>query len=236
MSFMSAVSRPRPRTIAAQHEQQTIRDSTMQLSSLSLQSPLSSHASDSFIFPAAAATGDQISIAPSVSSAVETDSATDLTTSTASVATAGPYGRLLRTAGSTEPSGLSLMLAQRSHPEVSPSSTDSLATPTAERPYPTPVQVVVTDTSRHHALEQRSERTPLLDAEAAQSTTSYVSPGENGHSIQAVSKRDFKGVVPRWKGHSPAGALAGVLASGVRALPAVILGTLLNILDGISCT
>jgi sulfate permease, SulP family len=208
----------------------------MQLSSLSLQSPLSSQASDSFIFPTAAAAGDQVSIAPSVSSVVDTDSATDLTTSTTSIATAGPRGRSLRAAGSTQPSGLSLMLAQRGHPEVSPSSIDSLTTPTAERPYPTPLQVVATDTSRQHAPAQASERTPLLDVEAAQSTQFYVSPGENGHSPQPLSKRYFKGAIPRWKAYSPAAALGGAFTSGLRALPAVILGTLLNILDGISCT
>ncbi len=230
----------RPRNIAAPHAQQTIRDSTMQLSSLSLRSPLSSYTSDSFIFPSAVAeVDDQESIA--ASSVAATDSVTDLTASSTPEGAATPRGRPLQgpSSAQAEPSGLSLLLAKRNQSASSRSSSESLATPTAARPYPTPAQIVVTDdspaTGIQHAVTQSSERAPLLDVEAAR--PSYGSTEANGdHQSAPVSKRDSKGVVPRWKGYSPSARLGGFFTSAVRALPAVILGTLLNILDGISCT
>ena len=239
MSCMSSPTKNlRPRNISVPHAQQAIRDNTMQLSSLSLRSPLASYASDSFIFPTAAGAGDQASIAPSISSAATTDSATDLTASTSSAGTTTPRGRLLRDAAAAEPSGLSLLLAQQSQQLPPQESEDSLATPTADRPYKIPTQIIVTDSTptvvQHVAVDQFSERTPLLDVEAAQ--PSYSSAGVDMGNNLPVSKKDYKGVVYRWKGYSPSVALGGVLSSAVRALPAVVLGTLLNILDGISCT
>ncbi|KAI0694038.1 sulfate transporter family-domain-containing protein [Cytidiella melzeri] len=82
-------------------------------------------------------------------------------------------------------------------------------------------------------MDVPSERTPLLNIEA--SLPAHVSQGANGHAQpEAISKRDSKAVIRKWKGYSPASSLGGVFTSALRALPAVVLGTLLNILDGIS--
>lgn len=216
----------RPRAIGTPHAQQSIRDSTMQLSSLSLRSPLTSQSPDSFIFPTAAAGEDQASIAPSISSALTTDSGTDLTASTTTTNTAAPRGR------TAEPSGLSLLLAQQDEGPSFDHSSEPVTTPTAERPFPTPLQVVVMDAEGHASSAEPSERTPLLDVEAAR-----VPSATNGHgNPEAVARRTSKGVLERWTYRKPAAELGNVLAVAVRALPAVILGTLLNILDGISCT
>lgn len=202
----------------------------MQLSSIPLRSPLTSQSPDSFIFPSALA-GDQASVAPSFSSVLTADTATDLTASTTSASTAAPRGRSQR--GSLEPSGLSLLLAHEHEDAAAERSHESLITPTAERPYPSPIQVVVTDTSRQYESEsphQPSERSPLLDVEAV------ATPYTNGHgSPDAVSKRTSRGVFSRWRGKRPIKHVGDVLTTSMHAVPAVILGTLLNILDGISC-
>ncbi|KAI0337869.1 hypothetical protein BDW22DRAFT_1363648 [Trametopsis cervina] len=236
-SFMSSPGRlSRPRHIAVPHAQQTIRDNTMQLSSLSIRSPLATQSFDSFIFPTvgAAAAGDQGSIAASLSSELTTESTGDLTASTTSVGTAAPARRTPETSGSFEPSGLSLLLARPPNDRFPSSGADSL-TPTTERPYPVTLQGAVPK-SREEQQERPApptEQSPLLDPEAARG--SYTSNGTNGvSSAEAVSKRASKGVVNRWKGHSSTAKLGGVLTAAARALPAVILGTLLNILDGIS--
>lgn len=94
---------------------------------------------------------------------------------------------------------------------------------------------MITDTSRQYvsgeSSRQPSERSPLLDVEAA--PTPYTS---NGHGqSDAVCKRTSKGVLDRWRGEHPATQLKDVMTTTAHAVPAVILGTLLNILDGISC-
>lgn len=201
----------------------------MQLSSIPLRSPLTSHSPDSFIFPTAL-TGDHASVAPSFTSVLTADTATDLTASTTSASTAAPRGRSLR--GSLEPSGLSLLLAHEN--EGAEQSSESVITPTAERPYPTPLQAVVTGLSGQRASgssRQPSEHSPLLDVEAV--PTSYTS---NGHgSPDAVSKRSSRGILGLWRGRTPSAHLGDALTATVLAVPAVVLGTLLNILDGISC-
>lgn len=247
--------------VFAPRAQGSIRDSTMQLSSLPLKSPLSVHFSETFIFPTtslqvpAAGAEDRISIAASLSSALTADSASDVLSSSAATAsstnTAAPLSR--ERVPSTQPSGLSLLRPQRAEDEAIPTVTseESLPTPTMERPYPVPHQHAPLKSSEiaesshstaHNPPRRYSERSHLLgDVEALRAT--YTTNGHttngNGHvQPEAVGKRTSKGTLAGWGSHLLKGAhteeLKHVPALAVKALPAVILGTLLNILDGIS--
>lgn len=221
---------------------------------------MSVHFSEAFIFPTTSlqvpATGaeDRASIAASLSSALTADSASDVlsssaaTVSTTNTAAPPPRERLL----STQPSGLSLLRPQRAEDDTVPTvaSEESLATPTMERPYPVPHQHApskssqIAESSHSTAQDSRrrySERSHLLgDVEALRSTyTNGHTTNGNGHAQpEAVGKRTSKGTLAGWGSHLLNGAhteeLKHVPALAVKALPAVILGTLLNILDGIS--
>lgn len=236
----------------------------MQLSSLPLKSPLSSHSNDSFIFPTptlqvpgAAAGEGPASLSVSLASALTTDTATDaLSSSTATLSstnTAAPPSR--DRPGSFQPSGLSLLLARQSPENAAvPAviSEDSLVTPTAERPSAMapetapPQMSQVSEGSQAISQESRrrySERSHLLaDPEAVRTpyTSNGHAPNGNGHTQpDAVGKRTSRGRLSGWGKSvwmkSRSHDLRHVPATIVKSLPAVLLGTLLNILDGISC-
>lgn len=219
----------------------------MQLSSMPMKSPLSSLSADSFIFPTTVANipgEDRASIAPSIASVLTTDSATDLSASTATISSADTAAPVIRAGrrASFHPSGLSLQLARQSGSELV-SSGESLETPTAERPFPRhePIQRPPSaghrQSSDQDTRSRQSESTPLLgDVEAAQ--PAYNGNG-NGHAsshlpVEAVGKRTSRGKLVGWGKRVRPDAIQHIATAG-RAVPAVILGTLLNILDGISC-
>lgn len=87
-----------------------------------------------------------------------------------------------------------------------------------------------------------SERSRLLgDVESLRATYMTNGHSTNGHEHvqpEAVGKRAFKGTLAGWGGHLLQRAhtddLKLVPALAIKSLPAVILGLLLNILDGIS--
>lgn len=141
------------------HAQEDIRDSTMQLSSIPLRSPLSTQ--DSFIFPsgsnaahipsdAAAPLSEQPvppSIATSLSSSAlpavdehdSADSGASGTSSSTHTATTTPRGHL----GTFHPSGLSLLLARQAEAHAQDESDDE-PTPTVGRPRPPDVRSIST--------------------------------------------------------------------------------------------
>ncbi|KAF7789143.1 hypothetical protein EIP86_000080 [Pleurotus ostreatoroseus] len=165
--------------------------------------------------------------------------------------------------GSFHPSGLSLLLARQAETATPRLSTEQLLTPTLERP-PDVGSVstqsiapsVSTQDTRdidaasapplHSGLEQ--ERAPLL-SDLENALPSYTGQGGpvgstdfvqmNGHTTpEAVSKRTARGVLAGWQYRAlRSSSMAGcrdVAVTAVRSLPAVLLGTLLNILDGVS--
>ena len=123
-----------------------------------------------------------------------------------------------------------------------------MATPTQEHPNPIPRHPAAPPPSQpaplpsNGAQRRYSERSHLLgDVEALR--TAYTTNGHatttNGHvQPDAVGKRTSKGSLAGWGHHllkrAHADDLKHVPALAVKSLPAVVLGTLLNILDGIS--
>lgn len=177
----------------------------------------------------------------------------DLTASTSTLST--------QTGGSTPrlrpsvPSGLSLMLSRTPEDHVGSSGTvpddSQTSTPTVTgrdfisqfpRPPPLPsthMPVSTLPTPDEETVQASSEAQPLLsDVEAgrpAYGGNGHISNGSNGPSkpthVTALNKLKTRLLSKDYK------ATGGyVLSSLVKSIPAVVLGTLLNILDGISCT
>ncbi|KAH9929172.1 uncharacterized protein B0H18DRAFT_220586 [Fomitopsis serialis] len=262
-SFVSSSSKSsRPRN-AGLHTQDAIRDSTMHISSIPLRTTSATpHSEDAFIFPdvdttpgAVSAgippqTGSVVSLVPSNQS---TDSFTDLTASTTTIdstpsGAATPRGR-------QGPSGLSLLLARQTH-EESPSGS-STPTPTLEHPHGR-LRTVPTDPASDVPLDHpptRSALSPVLSfADAAQAdrsnTLSETTPLLV--DLEAAHPGNGRTYVPKAEGKERANRLLSLLCrppashltlhaakdtavTAVQSLPAVLLGTLLNILDGVSC-
>ncbi|KIP03684.1 hypothetical protein PHLGIDRAFT_110510 [Phlebiopsis gigantea 11061_1 CR5-6] len=121
-----------------------------------------------------------------------------------------------------------------------------MATPTQEHPNPIPRRRAAPPPSQpvspNGAQRRYSERSHLLgDLEALRTiyTTNGHATTTNGHvQPDAVGKRTSKGTVAGWGRHilkrAHADELKHIPALAVKSLPAVVLGTLLNILDGIS--
>ncbi len=97
--------------------------------------------------------------------------------------------------------------------------------------------------SRAHILvsDSISEESPLLrDVEAGRPTYMGNGTAQTPSTPQSpFGKGSFVGMVRKWRNQafpaSPAEVFRGVLVDSLRSLPAVVLGTLLNILDGVSC-
>ncbi|KAK7681788.1 hypothetical protein QCA50_015135 [Cerrena zonata] len=263
-SYMSSPSSrgSRPRN-APLHTQEDIRDYTMQLSSLPMQTPA---------FLAAPAPSEDAFIFPSVSHAMESDEidhqhipssmsmtsvltnpsdVVDLTASTSTLSTqTGPSTPRLRP---SVPSGLSLMLSRTPEDHVGSSGTvpddSQTSTPTvtgrdfiSQFPQPPPLPSTHIPASTLPRPDEEtshisSERQPLLsDIEAvrpAYGGNNHVSSGPIGPSkpthVTALNKLKTRLLSKDYKATSEY-----VLASLVKSIPAVVLGTLLNILDGIS--
>ena len=229
----------------------------MHISNIPLRTPgASSHSEDAFIFPDANTTPDADSeavppptgsVVSLVSSNHSADSLADLAASTTTIAsapsgTATPRGR-------QGPSGLSLLLARQTV-EDSPGGS-STPTPTMEypngrlptdpasnvrppvRPALSPV-VSFAGTAPDNQVSTPSETTPLLvDLEAA----------HHGNGRISTSKADIKDRTSRIvsllrRPHAPhitPRDVKNTAVTAIQSLPAVLLGTLLNILDGVSC-
>lgn len=229
----------------------------MHISSIPLRSPgASSHSEDAFIFPDVDApphagpaaipphTGSAVSLVPSSHSM---DSLTDLAASTTTIGSTPSGSATPR--GRQGPSGLSLLLARQAA-EDSPG--DSLTpTPTLEhpngrlptdpasnvrplvRPALSPV-VSFAGIPSDDGVSTPSETTPLLeDLEAA-----HYSNGQLSGSKANIKDSRSRIVSLLRRPHAPRVTPRDVKNSAVTAiqsLPAVLLGTLLNILDGVSC-
>lgn len=168
---------------------------------------------------------------------------TDLEASTSTLSTHPASGEMTPRAppSPSQPSGLSLLLArhdERSRPTTtSPTADSTTATPTLERPtyMGAPLSIVRESRSASPTSEEplhSNESVPLLSDLEANHQTYHT----NGHAQpEPVGKRGTRGAVKDLtlrisKGSGP------VLKDGLKSIPAVILGTLLNILDGVSCT
>ena len=263
-SYLAASPRPsQPRRASfALHSQNTIRNSTMEISSIQLSTrsstePLRTHDTDSeaFIFPdlatspphAHAAELPPESAASSVISFRHAEDASDLEASTSTLSTQGAGAMTPRAhAGTPQPSALSILLARHDE-EVrsgapSPGADSQEPTPTAERPawmartLSTVREQSVTSRAVSHAEEETAressdENVPLLaDLEANHRT--YRTNGDSGP--EPIGKRSARGVVKGF-GFRVAKQSGPVAKDAVKSIPAAILGTLLNILDGISC-
>ncbi|KAI9058951.1 hypothetical protein FKP32DRAFT_1596829 [Trametes sanguinea] len=259
-SYVSSSSKSsRPRHVPpAVHSQDTIRDSTMEISSIPLNTPshLSVQSSDAFIFPDVGATPNEDDESGMMSASLTSElsfkpaeDVTDLDASTSTLSTQPASGSMTPRApgASSQPSGLSLLLAR--HDELSRSGAASpildsgTPTPTVERPYlmGAPMPVIQENESRSSSNDRsarsRERRTgssdesvPLLsDLEA--NRPSYRTNGDS--RPQAVGKRSAKGVVIGAV-HRISRGSGPLVKDALRSIPAVILGTLLNILDGIS--
>ena len=260
VSSSSKSSRPRHVPPAA-HTQDTIRDSTMEISSIPLQTPshLSLHSQEAFIFPDIGASPNEEDESGVMSASLTSDlsfkhaeDVTDLEASTSTLSTQPASGSMTprAPAGSSQPSGLSLLLArheERSRSEAASLIADSgTPTPTVERPnlMGAPLSIIEESQSRHSSEEHArsgpfhdsendslDESAPLLsDLEANRRT--YHTNGDS--RPESVCKRDAKGVV-RDMTLKVASGSRPLFRDILRSIPAVILGTLLNILDGISC-
>lgn len=229
----------------------------MEISSFNLKTPshLSMHSQEAFIFPDVGASPDEEDenalVPASLTSELSfkpADDVTDLEASTSTLSTRPGSGEMTPRAplSTSQPSGLSLLLARyddrrsRSIPST-PVDDSATPTPTLERPsfMGAPLSVVQESQSSSVTPEQSPERphqssnesVPLLsDLEA--NHRSYQTNG--GPHSEPIGKRSARGVVKDIslrisKGSGP------VVKDGLRSIPAVILGTLLNILDGVSC-
>lgn len=230
----------------------------MHLSNLPLRTPnvTASQLQEAFIFPDVSEAPDEMDAealplpsasVPSLLSSRHFGSVTDLTASTTTTASA--QSGTMTPRGHSGPSGLSLLLARQNPDEPVSSGTSDAATSRAERPpfslaYTNGVRPLDRESPSIHyenanpgeAHNDPSESAPLLsDVEAAQ-------PSYNGgrHPSQKVEgrRRGMKGalsLLPRLKLPTPSLRVVKVVsADAVQSLPAVLLGTLLNILDGIS--
>ncbi|CDO73882.1 hypothetical protein BN946_scf185016.g39 [Trametes cinnabarina] len=256
VSSSSKSSRPRHVPPAA-HSQNTIRDSTMEISSIPLSTPsrLSVQSSDAFIFPDVGASSNEEDENGVMSASLTSDlsfkhveDVTDLEASTSTLSTQPGSGAVTPRAlqGSSQPSGLSLLLArhdQLSRSEATSPLDSETTTPTAERPnmMGAPLETIRENNSRSSSREvstcsgerrraSSNESVPLLaDLEANHQI--YQTNGDS--RPEAVCKRNAKGVVKDLTFRISRGS-GPVIKDALRSIPAVILGTLLNILDGIS--
>lgn len=227
----------------------------MHISSIPLLSPSHSE-DDAFIFPDLDApphpgpvetpphTGSTISLVPSNRSA---DSLTDLAASTTTISSTPSGSATPRGRGG--PSGLSLLLARQSA-EGSPS--DSLTpTPTAEYPNGR----LPTDPASNVRLLVRPALSPVISfagitpddgASTPSETTPLLDDLEAAHHSNGqlpVSKADITdrrsrivSILRRPRApHITPRDVKNAAVTAVQSLPAVLLGTLLNILDGVSC-
>ncbi len=224
----------------------------MEISSIPLKTPsqFSAHSQEAFIFPDVGASPNEededvltpASLTPELSFKPAED-VTDLEASTSTLSTHPASGEMTPRAppSPSQPSGLSVLLARydersRNTP-ATPIADSATPTPTLERPAYMGARLSIVRESRiaSPASEEPShsnESVPLLsDLEAG-----HQSYHTNGHAQpEPVGKRGTRGAVKdialrMSKGSGP------VLKDGLKSIPAVILGTLLNILDGVSCT
>ena len=264
-SYLAASPRPsHPRRASfALHSQNTIRNSTMEISSIPLSTrsstePARSHDTDSeaFIFPDLATSPPHAhvaelppqSAASSVISFRHGEDASDLEASTSTLSTQGAGAVTPRAhTGTPQPSALSLLLARHDE-EVrsgapSPIADSQEPTPTAERPawmartLSTVHEQSVTSRAVSHAEEDTAressdETVPLLADLEANHRTYRTANGDSGPEL--IGKRSARGVVKKF-GSRMVKQSGPVAKDAVKSIPAVILGTLLNILDGISC-
>jgi sulfate permease, SulP family len=127
-----------------------------------------------------------------------------------------------------------------------PSSEEALDEPTPRpvRPLELPPEDALALSRSAGASEETNERAPLLAAGGLPSYTSIPTPlpmppnGLVNAAAPPVRKMPFAARLHRLRAHaahaaSPA-ALRSTLATSARALPAVMLGALLNVLDGVS--
>lgn len=246
----------RPRNVPL-HTQEDIRDYTMQLSSLPMQTPafLVPPSEDAFIFPSVshAIESDEddrqhIPSSMSMTSVLTNPSdVVDLSASTSTLSTqTGPSTPRLRP---SVPSGLSLMLSRTPEDHVGSSGVvpddSQTSTPTvtgrdfiSQFPQPPPLATTLPPPDEETS-QFSSERQPLLsDIEAvrpAYGGNNHISSGPIGPSkpthVTALNNWKARLLSKDYKATSET-----VISSLVKSIPAVVLGTLLNILDGISCT
>lgn len=232
----------------------------MKLSSFAFRStPVTSPSPrDSFIFPAspvhsphAADPENASNMSASFASVATTGTVTDLTMSTSTMGGSRPGSITPRGRTPTHPSALSLMMSRQ--PEGTKASileASQILTPTPESNgsamsesrighRSNSLPEVIEQATRAHAPD--SESTPLL-ADVETGRQAYVG---NGHIPTPIShqtpfkKGGFSASFRKWRyqtfSASPGELFRGVISDSAHAIPAVILGTLLNILDGVSC-
>lgn len=154
------------------------------------------------------------------------------------------------------PSGLSIALArQKDSNEASPVGSVSDPTPTAEVPphgLPAISQSVesrnraavydgllLAPTTQSSGGNSDDERSPLLVKMAQSSSPAYNTTQHHALPLPSSSKQkkshSFNALSLRVKKVATMGTLTYVAKTSVASIPAVVLGTLLNILDGVSC-
>ncbi|OBZ73456.1 Uncharacterized protein C24H6.11c [Grifola frondosa] len=236
----SSIMSFKPRNVPLVHTQDDIRDSTMQISNIPLRarSPqIVPHSQDSFIFPDIGRAPDDAESTnmPPPSISMSSTSINDLAASTSTLSSTQTGAMTPR--GSFHPSGLSLLLARHEDHSgtTTPGSDAATRTPTVEHPdpvaalkaqadVPQPIPEVASPPS--DSRSESSESAPLLsDLEAAH--RSYHSDGD----AAPVCKR---AAVAGWRRRASGRVAKSIARDALQSVPAVILGTLLNILDGIS--
>lgn len=233
----------------------------MEISSRPLRTPShhSTHSQEAFIFPDVSSTPSdphEDTVPPTAASSVlsfrPADDVSDLEASTSTLDTEQSGAMTPRAQpGTSQPSALSLLLAR--HDELArsdlepPLPTESnVSTPTAERPtvmhrslsvireQPSgPVTSPSSSGGRESAHSGSSNETVPLLADLEANHRTYHANGD--YRPDAVGKRSTRGIVEETASRVARGA-GPVAKTALRSIPAVILGTLLNILDGISCT
>ena len=244
-------------TPLALHSQDTIRDSTVEISGMDMRSPtFPTQSHETFIFPDISSTPSERELpvphtaASSVLSFRPAEDVSDLEASTSTLSTQDAGTMTPRARPGTSRSALSVLIAR--HDEQSRSREGSPVTYSNE---PTPVpprpdamlpsnlreQPGTSAVSKARSaspgrdeahFDSSNESVPLLADLEANHRTYHT----NGHRFpEAVGKSSARGAVT-------AATLRIAKSSGplakdaLKSIPAVILGTLLNILDGISCT
>ena len=243
----STSSTPRPTFVP--HSQNDIRTHTMQLSNVAISSSKTSHPSPSltpspFEQPLGYGSGSQTSMMPPPTSKYQAAPGTMPSSfKSTRLETVSP-NLIPRT---TTPSGLSLLLANRRAESLNQSprevrlpgsleSSPSLTPQPRNEPVdlsisPSPIRAPPRTSGSEDPSPQLSEEVPLL-AHNVVPNTSYSSVEAGLPHLPSMSKFRIRlasaSRVARVRSR-------GLLATCVRSLPAVLLGVLLNILDGVSC-
>ncbi|KAI4525505.1 hypothetical protein K525DRAFT_261215 [Schizophyllum commune Loenen D] len=216
---------------AAPHSQDSIRASTVQLSNMIMPSPRHDSPRQNYVFPMIAPDEAFIPEQPLDEAASTGSSILDDVSSTRS-----SDGTPMQASGLTLLRPPTLSVDHVHGDDLSPTPDDDTPTPGVGSPTP------VASPRGHHQMlphDQHTEPTPARDADE-HTPLLVVTPPQNGDAPNGGapprkgSPSRSEKLLKAIRGTLTRDAAADVATQGLKALPAVLLGTLLNILDAVS--